>query len=393
MNFLKQLYQCTNVVGLKKILVPENINDILKNLDTVFSVCISDGILNVVGHLIDCGMFKSDELKAIIINAIEYCEKNSIPSNQLLTLYGNVIEYNKNDLKQIFKIIFFYRIQKQMLPTKTKVWEIIGYMYGADEDKKKGLLIEISVLYSNFIEKWGIQPSIDDILDLISIECPMERLTEIFEEKPMNIIKPSIEKEINELVDDYFSDDMQFAGSGSYSIVFKKDGKVVKVSFAGEQYNSYECEQILGFESTKTINIKGMTISLGTQKLANIEWYKGLSEESINLKMYEVFCSAMECGYIICDIKRTNFGDVDGLLRYIDIGHIYTESEFDINKLKQATFYKKVEFFIKLYQEGYRVNSIGQLEINGTLANSNILCNEDLNRQGIRDVMSMSERS
>ena len=50
-------------------------------------------------------------------------------------------------------------------------------------------------------------------------------------------------------------------------------------------------------------------------------------------------------------------------------------------------------FFIKLYQEGYRVNSIGQLEINGTLANSNILCNEDLNRQGIRDVMSMSERS
>ena len=45
----------------------------------------------------------------------------------------------------------------------------------------------------------------------------------------MNIIKPSIEKEINELVDDYFSDDMQFAGSGSYSIVFKKDGKVSAV--------------------------------------------------------------------------------------------------------------------------------------------------------------------
>lgn len=390
MNFLEQLNQCTNVVGLKKILVPENINDILKNLDTVFSVCISDGILNVVGHLIDSGMFKSDELKAIIINAIEYCEKKSIPSNQLLTLYGNVIEYNKNDLKQMFKIIFFYRIQKKMSQTKDQAREIIKNMYGLDKEK---LQIEISELYFNFIKKWGIQPLIDDMLDLISIKCPMERLTEIFEEKPMNIIKPSIEKEINELVDDYFSDDMQFAGSGSYSIVFKKDGKVVKVSFAGEQYNSYECEQILGFESTKTINIKGMTISLGTQKLANIEWYKGLSEESINLKMYEVFCSAMECGYIICDIKRTNFGDVDGLLRYIDIGHIYTESEFDINKLKQATFYKKVEFFIKLYQEGYRVNSIGQLEINGTLANSNILCNEDLNRQGIGDVMSMSERS
>ena len=169
------MYECCRI---EKILVPENINDILKNLDTVFSVCISDGILNVVGHLIDSGMFKSDELKAIIINAIEYCEKKSIPSNQLLTLYGNVIEYNKNDLKQMFKIIFFYRIQKKMSQTKDQAREIIKNMYGLDKEK---LQIEISELYFNFIKKWGIQPLIDDMLDLISIKCPMERLTEIFE--------------------------------------------------------------------------------------------------------------------------------------------------------------------------------------------------------------------
>ena len=339
MNLVEQLTNCSNPYETLKFLNLEYRNEVLNNITLFINLWDNYNIKVLLKSVIESGIFDKNDFKIILFEIISNLESEGIFSNSILAEFGSFANYSKVDLKKLFLIIISSRIEKMLLHFETEFMNNNRKLYDATFSNNSDEIINIQrkmlELIVKFKEKWNVKITDTDLIELISWTCKEEKIKSFFVDNPMEHIKRHLEKLISKVVDEEFNDDMEFLGCGAYSLVFKKENKVIKVNFSEEQYISYNCDWILNFDFTKTERLEnGITIiTVGSQHLADCNWYKGLSQESINLKMYEVFCNARDSGYIIDDIKKENFGVANNKLKVIDGGFIYKEKEFDISKI------------------------------------------------------------
>ncbi len=374
-DFVEQLKKCSNPYETLKFLKLEYRDDLLNNMALLVNLWNSNYDIRVLlRSVIKSGIFEKEDLKRFLFEIISNIESSGISSNKILFEFGNLIDYSKADFKRMFLIIISSRIKNRLLHSATQAININRKLQDAtfnnDEDAIINIKREMLELIATVKEKWNLELTENDLIELISWKCKNDKISEFFVNKPMEYIQKYLERLISRVVDEKFDDEMEFLGCGAYSLVFKKGNIVTKVSFSGEQYASYDCDCVLEFDSAMTERFENgiPIISVGTQKLAVCNWYEGLSEESINLKMYDVFCSAKDSGYAIGDIRKENFGIANQKLKVIDGGFIYKEKEFNMSKISKYVTLNSREifmYFMKLYNEGYRLDSDNQLVQSG----------------------------
>ena len=374
MDLVEQLKKCSNPYETLKFLNVEYRNDLLNNITVLINLWDNYDISILLRSMIESGIFEKQDLKTILFEIVSNLESRGIFSNSILSKFGNLVDYSKVDFKRLFFIIISSRIENLLRHSETQAININKKLYDVTFNNDKEAIINMQREMLELIiaskEKWNLKITENDLIELISWKCKEEKIREFFVDKPMVHIKKYLEKLISRIVDEELKDEMELLGGGSYSIVFKKGDKVTKVSFSDEEYTSYDCDCILNFASAKTERFENgiPIITVGSQNLANCNWYNGLSQESINLKMYEVFCKAKDSGYIIADIKKENFGIVNQKLKVIDCGFIYKEKDFDISNVSEyvpLTTREIFTYFMELYNEGYRVDSDNQLVQSG----------------------------
>lgn len=370
MDFIQTLKNCQNAYATLQLIKQEYHDDLLNNLQSLLNLWINYDINTLLDKIYKSDIFTQNEFKTILFGVINHLKKERLSPMTIIYKYGSFIIYDKNDLKELFLIIIHSNIENKLISQYTEAISINRKMYDAvfnnDKLTESNLQKEMLLLIGNHIQKWNAEVSKDEIVQLISFNCKHETFEKIFVDRVMGQINVTINEIVTRIVEEQFIDGMQLIGAGSYSMVFKKDERIIKISFRGEEYKNYNSHSILKFDSIETETLENGTLlfTIGFQSLANAKWYDGLSKEEINLKMYRVFCDIKDDGYIITDIKKENFGILNNKLVVIDSGYIYDEDTFDINQISNSVpiFTKSIfEYFMKLYKDGYRVDDKNNL--------------------------------
>lgn len=371
MSFLEKLQKSQNPYKTLSLINQENHDELLINLNKLMGIWNNYDIRVLLIKFFESKLFTNEELKKIFFAAIKSIEGENLSSQALMLEFGSNFNYTKDDLRNLFYKISLERIKKTLVTTEVKAIEINRKLYDAvfqnNQDLERQLQSEMLKLFSRVVGDWNLQISEDDLIELISVKCKQDKIEELFINMPLKEVEKELPEQIGSIVDENFSDDIEFLGCGSYSMVFKQGNKVIKASFFAEEYISYDHDFLLSFnKSLKYQLANGMPfLTVGVQNLAINNWYEEYTPEEINIKMYEVFCKARNKGYIIADIKKANFGIFDGQLVVIDSGFIYKENEFDFNdidKLVPLTSREMFMYFMKLYEDGYRLNGDNKLE-------------------------------
>ena len=371
MSFEQALKDCYDGYETLKLIRPEWHDDIMKNLDKLLRKWRNLDVGHLLSVVYKKNFFTPKEIKKIFLAAVQFLKEENMSPMILINNYGKRIVYNRDDLKRLFLVVVQANIKNKLREAAIKALNLNEKIYDAqfNRDKEQEIKIrnDILELLVKHIEKWKIEVSEEDMISLIKYDCPYGKSNEIFVDRVMEQINGQLEDITSRVVEEYFQDGMELVGTGSFSMVFKKDDRIFKICF-DEEYKSYDSPNILSIDSIKNERLEDGTflLSCGRQVVAETNWDNGLSREEKELKMYKSFCDNMDDGYIVTDINEDNFGLVDDKLVVLDSGFIYEKDSFDISKMRSLVPIFSLEIFAKfwkLYESGYRVGDDTKLQV------------------------------